>query len=40
MKFYSGIAGNNPAIPGSEQGGVEVDVLNVVSRTGYALDNS
>ncbi|MFT9046168.1 hypothetical protein [Acetobacter orientalis] len=38
VRFYSESTGYNPAVPGSDQGGVEVDVLSVASRNGYALD--
>lgn len=39
VRFYSESTGYNPAMPGSDQGGVEVDVLTVASSTGYTLDN-
>lgn len=39
VRFYSESTGYNPAIPSSDQGGIEVDVLTVASRTGYTLDN-
>ena len=35
ISFYSASTGYSPSVPGSDQGGIEVDVLNYAAKNGY-----